>query len=296
MKRIFFALLAVTVFMASCNKEQQNTGSAGSQAVNVSSLSPKVTSYVENNYPDAYIASAFAIPNSEAKFIVTLNTTEELAFNQNGDCLGNGVNYHHGTPWDSIPGDTTNPGGGHHPWGPPHHGGPGHDSIPGDTTHLGPHGHGPHGHGPHGGGMPGGPHGGWHHGNQISVDSLPASISAYVTANFAGYSIKHAEADSSCQFGQTIDIMIFIQGTPPVKLGFDVSGNYLFTASRALYSTVPAAVSNYISSNYTGYNVMPVAEKFSLTGGSIHYAIYLAKAPIHKRVTLADDGAFICEK
>lgn len=168
---------------------------------------------------------------------------------------------------DSIYNDSTGPGGGH----------PG-DTIHGDSTGCGGH---------HGGGHHGGGHG-------IPPDSLPALITDYITANFAGYSILHAEFDSLCTEGLVKEVMIGKQGSEPFKLVFSASNSFLFRADRIPSGDLPQAVKDYISTNYPAYQVCDRAEKFTMANAGIQYMVYLRQNQLRLKVRLQADGVFIC--
>ena len=253
--------IALTIIISSCSKE--NTTST-EQEISVSEVSESIVKYVDNNYPDAYISSAVSVTNSVAKTIVTLNTTEEIAFNTNDNYLGHGDQYH-----------------------------------PGNTQgHNGQHGNGQHGNGHHGNGHGHGHCHGFEHGDfdDIPVDSLSSTITSYISTNYPGYQILHAEKDSSCASGSIIEVFVSTTGVQPVKLIFDASGNYLMSASRIEYSTTPAAVQTTITTNYSGYTARHRSEKLTLPGGQIQYVIFLFNGMTHKRVLVADDGTVICEQ
>ena len=126
MKKILFAIVASAMVIVACNKEQFPF----EQSISVTDLSKNVSSYVAENYPDADIAEALVVKENQPVTIVILNTNEQLAFNEAGLYLGEGLNYRGGRGG----GRGGNHGGGHH-----HGGGPG-----------------GHGHGGHHGGGPGG--------------------------------------------------------------------------------------------------------------------------------------------
>ena len=261
MRKLFFSMLILVAALVACNKEN-STSSSGLQSIAASSLPVTVSDYVANNYPAETITSALKVSNSAATYIVTLNTLEELAFNGHGDFIGNGEDYHH-------------------------HG----DSLGGrPCDSLGFHGH----HGGHGGhGGPGGP---GEHGNSISVDSLPATIGDYLAANYSGYTARHAEIDTLCQFGGVYEVMIDQSGNTHLKLLFDAAGTYLAKAERARYTDAPQAVKDYITANYAGYNTRDKMEKFTLADSSLQYSIFLALEGSRKNVILRADGTFVCEK
>jgi hypothetical protein len=256
MKIHHFVLIALIAVFTSCSKEQETTQSTEGD-IPVSQVSERINSYVDENYPDAYIYSAVSLTNCAARTIITLNTTEELAFNSSDDFMGRGENYH-----------ADHHVGGHH----------GHDGL---------------GHGEGHGHCHGFDHGAF---NNIPVDSLPTTITAYISSNYPGYTIFHAETDSSCAAGATIQVMVGTMGSPHVKLIFDNSGNYLMTASRIDYVNTPSAVQNSVATNYAGYTPRQRSEMFTLANNSVQYGVFLFNGTTHKRVILADDGTVICEQ
>lgn len=252
------SLVAIIFLMGACSKKDQKDISSSQTAT----LPTKASAYISTNYPDASIDYILVLSGSAAKYIASLNTTEELAFSGSGDYLGDGRLYHgNGEPGDTIPGDSTGCGGGHH----------------------GHHGH----HGGH--------HGGGHHGgNAIPVDSLPAAIVSYIQVNYPGYTIRHAEYDSLCPDGAVKDVFIGTDSARPVKLVFAADNSFLLTASRIRYEDVPQAVKDYINLNYPRYQVCRGSEKFVLADNSVQYMIYLEQNRSHLRVRLTADGLLIC--
>ena len=255
MKKTMIFMLIIVAGLSACKKDQTTTTSA-----TVASLPLKATAYIDTNYPDASIDYVVAITNSDAKYIVTLNTTEQLAFSQAGDFLGDGRNF---------PGD--------------HHRG---DTICGDTTHHGGDGH-------HGGGHHGGGHGGCS-GHGIPVDSLSAAIISYITANFPGYAINHAELDTLCPDGAVTEVMIGTAGSEPKKAVFDATDKFLLWAKRIRYSDVPQAVKDYITANYATYHLCNRGELFTMADNSLQYTIYIDLGTAHRYVRLKEDGTLVC--
>jgi hypothetical protein len=121
MKKTSLLVIMVMTMLAfySCNKD--NTGNNGlpgttnvaSTTISTASLPATITSYVSDNYPDATIFSAAQLSNSKAKYIVLLSTEEELAFDANGNFLGDGEDFCHGGPFPFPGGDSLHHG---HPW------------------------------------------------------------------------------------------------------------------------------------------------------------------------------------
>ena len=242
-------MLVVTAALSSCNKDK-TTDPAANDQTSGTALPLKAVTYVTNNYPDATIDFYVAVTSGSADFLVTLNTTEELAFNKSGDFMGKGEYFH----------------GGNH----------------GDTIHCDS--------------VPGGGHPGGHHGGGIPIDSLPTALKDYVTANYSGFVIRHAEYDSLCSNGVVIEVMLFQPGSEPVKLYFDTMGNFLMRADRIVYIDIPQAVKDYITANYTGYNVCFKSEKFTLASSNLEFVVYLHQGQTRKSVRLDAAGTFICEK
>jgi hypothetical protein len=272
MKKILFAIVASAMVIVACNKEQLPF----EQSISVTDLSKNVSSYVAENYPDATIAEALVVKENQPVTIVILNTNEQLAFNEAGLYLGEGLNYRGGRGG----GRGGNHGGGHH-----HGGGPG-----------GHHGGGPGGH--HGGG-PGGHHGGGcHQGiDSTTLDSLLPGAQAFIDSNYAGYSVIGARRDSTCQYGAVINVMISNRSfTGPVKITFDLAGNFLMSSVRYSYANAPQLVKDYITNNYAGYNVRNKAEQSTLANASIQYNVFVADTVNRYLVTVKDDGTLVCVK
>lgn len=264
MKNQLILMIALLLIISSCKKDQSI---ATEQNLPVDQVSQQIVNYVDDNYPDAYINSAVMVSNSTAKTIVTLNTAEELAFNNQDHYLGNGENFH---PENNPMGQGF--GHGHH-----------HGHMPSDTV----------GHGPGNGHCHGFEHGPFH---GIPIDSLSSAITTYISTNYSGYQALHAENDSLCSNGSATEVMIAMSGSQPLKLIFDASGNFLMSGSRIDYSASSSAVQSTISSNYSGYTPRRRAEKFILAGGQIQYGVFLFNGTTHKRVIVADDGTVVCEQ
>ena len=122
-------------------------------------------------------------------------------------------------------------------------------------------------------------------------------IKGYIAANFAGYTILHADYDSLCVDGLVKEVMIGNNDSvPPIKLIFSATDTYLFQASRVLYSDVPQAVKDYITANYSSYEVCNAAEKYILADNSLQYMVYLRLDRSHLRLRMLADGTLICSQ
>lgn len=252
--------------LVSCSKDE-TSNEVTSQEVSVSSVPAAIPDYVAENYPDAGITAIYKLFNSDTTYAVTLNTAELLAFDEAGSRIGHGEP---GLLCDSCGGFQGDSTGGHHGGG--HHGG------------------GHHGGGHHGGGH----HGGGHWGG-IAADSLPADIVNYVTANYSGYQIHHAWADTLCQFGVVYEVMIDSSRMAHKKLVFDLNGTFLASAERLFYMELPAAVTNAVSANYPAYTVRHKAEAFYAAGNTVQYRIFLKQGTVRMSVVLNNEGVVICE-
>lgn len=267
MKKILFAIVASAMVMVACNKMQMPF----EQSISVADLSKNVSSYVAENYPDAAIAEALVVNDDQNVTVVILNTEEQLAFNEAGVYLGDGLNYRGGNGGGR---------GGNHGGGNNHGGGPGNGGGPG---------HGPGGH--HG---PGGCHGGI---DSTTLDSLLPGAQAFIDSNYAGYTVVGARRDTTCQYGAVINVMISNKSfTGPVKITFDLAGNFLMSSVRYSYANAPQLVKDYITNNYAGYNVRNKAEQSTLANATIQYNVFVADTVNRYLVTVKDDGTLVCVK
>ena len=264
MKKILFAIVASALVIVACNKEQFPF----EQSISVTDLSKNVSSYVAENYPDATIEEALVVNENQPVTVVILNTNEQLAFNETGLYLGEGLNYRGGKGGDR---------GGNHGGGNNHGGGPG----------------------GHNGGGPGGHHGGGcHQGiDSTTLDSLLPGAQAYIDSNFAGYTVVGARRDTTCQNGAVINVMISNKSfNGPVKITFDLAGNFFMSSVRYAYANAPQLVKDYITNNYAGYNVRNKAEQSTLANATIQYNVFVADTVNRYLVTIKDDGTLVCVK
>lgn len=283
MKKSFFMAMAFATVMVSCTSTTDEL--AGLESL-TSEAAGTITSYVANNFPDASIVLSKVSNNT---VVTELNTGEQVFFNTDGTVISYSNNATKGLMADSL--------------------GLVCDSAHNDSTHVG---HkddkGKHGDkgGKHGG-KDGGRHGndstqtGGHHGhdryfkNEISIDSLPAEINGYISTNYSGYKVIHAETDTICE-GVVTEVMVALATAQPVKLVFDASNVYLLKAERFEYANVPTAVSVAVSNHYSTYTAMKKCEILSLNDGSINYLVYLKSTDTRKKVTIKADGSISCEK
>lgn len=261
MKKTTLSFLVSAIALMSCSKEDSITSST-SQEISVSATPSTITSYISENYPDASISSVLKISNSDTTYEVTLSTWELLAFGHNEVLIGESMADT--TVCDSI-----------------------HDSIGDRHHHGGHHGNGNHGNGHHGEGM---------HGGGIQADSVPATITEYVTANYAGYTVHNAMYDTLCPYGIVINVMIDASDSLHHKLVFDASGLFLALAHRMETADLPATVSTTITTNYPTYTKREKAELLTLADNSKQYRLFLHGTAAHLSVIIKEDGTVICEQ
>jgi len=288
MKKIFLFVLAIAAVFVSCSNEDL----AGTSAL-TSETSVSIASYVADNYPATSIVST-TVSGSLVKAL--LNTGEELSFTTSGTLISYSNNYKQGLPADSIGVSDSistdsidkhdhhgHDGGGRH-GGDGQHGdmgsGHGHHGLTGDSTFV----EGNHKHGRD-----------RHFDNEVAVDSLSSGINTYISANYLGYTVIHAQIDTICQ-GVVTEVLVCLKTSEPIKLVFDVSGIYLFKTERMHYADVPTVISDAVTANYSTYTSKKRAEKITLADGSIQYEVFMSLDKTHKVITFNADGTVACEK
>ncbi len=271
MKKTIFLILALAAIMVSCNSNEDLAGVASVS----SSTSSSIAAYVADNYPATAIVSTATVGS---EVIATLNTGESIAFTKVGSVLYYSNNSIQGIAADSLCVSdsirTNSIGRGHHRGGPG--GGHGRGHVPKPDSLAGP-------------GHP------RHFDNEIAIDSLSVTINEYILANYAGYTIIHAQIDTICQ-GVVTEVMVCIATEEPVKLVFDATGTYILKGERILYTDVPAEVSAVVTANFSTYIVKKRAEKFTLADASFQYKVFMDLNRTRKSVTFNADGTVSCEK
>jgi hypothetical protein len=299
MKKTMFFIFTIAAFLVSCSSNELAGLATLSPAASAS-----ITSYITNNYPGTTIYTSSV---SGSTLMATLNTGEQVSFTKSGVFMSYANNFNLGLKADSL--DITNdsiPFTGHD-------GGMGHGGMMGGGPgHGGPDGHGGmNGKGPGMGGPNGPGYGGpvdsthvmgnekpghhRHFKNEIVVDSLPTVINTYISTNYSGYAVIHAEVDTICS-GAVTEVFVCNRTSEPVKLVFDATGTYLYKAARMLFADVPAAVTAAITANYSTYTVTHRVEKFILADGSLEYKLFMILNNMHKMVTFNATGIVVCEK
>lgn len=260
MKKIFFAFFVLAVIFVSCSKDS-GSNAASDESISISSLSSSIVSYVDSYYPDASISSAVAVSNSKAATIVTLSTSEQLAFDDFGAYLGDGTNLHSGSDLSGQHRGRGGKGG---------HGGRGMDSIgkacdgQGSSRHV-----------------------------VVSIDSLPAAIQSYIATNYPSLSARHAEIDTTCQYGAVYKVMLAAVGSEPLKLAFNKESLYLFKSQRIRLADMPQAVKDAIASYDSSSRIR--GEQISLADGTVQYTAYVNVSGVKKRLVFGADGSLVCQ-
>ena len=269
MKKLINSVLLMSVFAVSCNKTSLTPND---QSINITDLPAKAVSYVDNSYPDATISEALSVTESDASYIVVMNTSEQLAFDAAGNFIGDGENHHS----DSRNGgkkDKHGKRGGHN------NGREKHDGRHCDSTH-----------------QDSSYHHGRNHGHYLGIDSLNAAILGYIASNYAGYTLIHGELSEWCDLGTVTKVLVRQEGLEPISLFFDSSNTFLMSGKRDLYTNTPQVGKDYISSNYSGYTVRTKVLNLTMADTSIQYVIFLNNGSVFKMIRIKADGTFVCEK
>ena len=129
-----------------------------------------------------------------------------------------------------------------------------------------------------------------------NVDSLPTSITDYIILNYPNYSIDEAEYDMTCDSTMVIEVEIE-SGNSELELTFDMSGNFLYASVEINSMSLPAAVSNSITTNFSGYTLEDdEAEELTMADGSKRYEVELESTQNDLEVLFAADGTVICQE
>ncbi|MBV5283579.1 MAG: hypothetical protein JZU53_14250 [Paludibacter sp.] len=281
MKKIFLAAITFSTIIVSCTSTTDEMTGLEAITPNASEL---ITTYIANNFPDTKIVSS-----QTAKDTVTteLNTGEELKFSTAGVYIAYANNANWGLAADSL-GITC-------------------DSTHTDSIRSGDHRGVKHGDKGGRGGKGGGKHNnestntGGRHGhdrhseNEIAIDSLAAGINTYISTNYSGYTVLHAETDTICE-GVVTEVLVTLASAQPIKLVFDATNVYMFKAERIEYSSMPTVISTAVTANYSTYTIMKRSETYTSTDSSIKYKVYLKSSDTRKSVTFNADGTVSCEK
>jgi hypothetical protein len=272
MKKIFLAAITFAAILVSCTSTTDEMN--GLNAV-TAEASESITTYIANNYPDTKIVSSQTVKGTVT---AELNTGEELKFSTAGTFMAYSNNADYGISADSLSlTHNDSIGKGHRGGGDKKHGnknkGGKHDNDSTKTARK---------------------HDS-HFGNEIAIDSLTAEIAIYISTNYSGYTVLHAEADTICE-GAVTEVLVTLVNAQPVKLVFDSANAYLFKAERTEYANVPTLISDAVSANYSTYTVMRRCEQYTMTDNSMKYNIYLKDSSTKKSVTFNADGTVSCEK
>jgi hypothetical protein len=126
------------------------------------------------------------------------------------------------------------------------------------------------------------------------VHFLPAAISNYLETNYAGYTIRSSILINTCNMGEVYDILLIQSGMEPVKVIFDLKGNYVAYGMRVIADGAPMPVMDYINKSFPGYTVMLKMEKFMLADGRIFYNVFVENGRNVDAVLVNADGTPVC--
>lgn len=250
----------MAAFFVSCSTDMKNTIPEN--------LSETIQSYVISNYPDATIDTVIVTGETA---VATLNTGESLTFDLSGVFIEYSNNAAYGISTDSIETtidstvvDTDSVATGHH------HGHKHHKNHHGNSDKK-------------------------HHDNDVNVDSLSTVINDYISENYSGYSIIHANTDTICS-GTVTCVFVCDSTSEPIKLVFDTDKKFLMSGVRIQYSDIPEAVTTSVTSNYADYTVSSRCSLYTLADGTVEYKVYLKLEKELTWVMFEANGTVACEK
>lgn len=267
MKKIFYSLIVLTVFLVACSTSDENA------SLTSGSLSESIKSYISNNYPDVIIDQ---ITTNGTTATATLSSGEELTFTAAGSVISYANNACNGLSADSltISADTTST----------------------DTTAVGhKHHHGKNTQGNKQGKNKPGNGGKKHHNNDVNIDSLSISINDYISANYAGFSVIHASSDTICE-GIVTNVMVCDSVSEPVKLVFNADGVFLMSSTRISYNDIPESVKTVVSSDFSTFTPSTRCSLYILADGTLQYKVYLKAEKKIYWVRFTADGTVVCQK
>ncbi len=142
---------------------------------------------------------------------------------------------------------------------------------------------------------------------KVEVSSLPTTVTAYITANYAGATVKEAAKDSNGNF----DVMILVGGLPRV-LQFNADGTFKMeltfkrgkgfganggpgghdgpgghNAAPVSVTALPAAVTSYITTNYAGATITGAVQ-----GPNGGFLVLISVSNTPKALEFNADGTF----
>lgn len=147
----------------------------------------------------------------------------------------------------------------------------------------------------HRSGGPGGPKGPGHGRDsitQVAITDLPAAITSYITANYAGATINVAAKDANRGY-----VVMITQNDVKKALLFNLDGSFNQEVVRKIKmdysiieaSTLPANVTSYITTNYAGSSV-----KLAAKSSSGAYKVFIqTSAGKLIELSFAADGTFV---
>ncbi len=128
--------------------------------------------------------------------------------------------------------------------------------------------------------------------SELAEADIPAAITDYITANYAGATLKFAGTDEK---GNVVVGLTLADGTPK-GLIFDSAGDFVKELSRykeharlteVAVADLPAAVSTYVTANYTGATI-----KHAGTNEAGEYFVMLSTAGKPIVLLFNADGTF----
>lgn len=140
-------------------------------------------------------------------------------------------------------------------------------------------------------------------GDVIDPATLPAAITDYLKANYAGYAIVQADAKKDASGAVKGYETLITVGTIQYELEFDAAGKFtkLETpdghdqGTDIAESTLPAAITTYLKANYAGYTFKEAESK--MTNGTLAgYKVEIVQNGVKYKLNFDAAGAFMSAK
>lgn len=146
-------------------------------------------------------------------------------------------------------------------------------------------------------------------GSAIAAAALPAAITAYLNANFAGYTIREAETHSSNGTLTGYEVEILLNGTLS-ELTFDAAGTFVALNAKGngkggdgdhdgskdstiVQSALPAVIGTYLTKNYAGYTFVSAKVEKNKAGAVTGYGVHFTLGGKKYEVEFDAAGVFL---
>jgi len=126
------------------------------------------------------------------------------------------------------------------------------------------------------------------------IATLPTAAKNYIDQKYPGAETEDADQEKLCTGADVLEVEVESSEEVVIELVFDLAGKLLFSKTEIAVSGLPAAVSNAISTKFSGYSVEE-AEKLEMAEGAVRYEVELKKGSTLD-VTFDSEGTEICRE